>query len=88
MEGKKLEAKYKALANRRRLAILKYLLKVDKATVGQIAGEIKLLFKATSKHLQRLRQVNFISYEQIGLEFNYFITEKKDLFIKQLQTLL
>ena len=38
---KELERKLKALANKRRLAILKYLKEDGRASVGDIAGEIK-----------------------------------------------
>ena len=48
---KDLEKILKAFANRRRLAIVKYLKKNGEAPVSKIAGEIKLSFKATSKHL-------------------------------------
>lgn len=66
----------KALANRRRLAILKYLKVGGRATVGDIAGEIKLSFKSTSKHLQLLAAAGIIEREQISLQMWYQIVEK------------
>ncbi len=48
---RELEKQLKALANRRRLAILKYLKSKREASVGDIAEEINLSFKSTSKHL-------------------------------------
>ncbi len=54
----------KLLANRRRLALLKYLRQHNKATVGELADSIKLSFKATSKHLAILKSADIIESEQ------------------------
>jgi DNA-binding transcriptional ArsR family regulator len=71
-----LEKYYKALANRRRLAILKYLKNVTKASVGQIAKELKLRLKATSKHLSQLSAIDCLEKEQQGLKVFYSINKK------------
>ena len=60
MKEKEFERHLKALANRRRLAILRYLKKHREAPVGEIAHEIKLSFKATSKHLAFLAAVDIV----------------------------
>ena len=65
----------KALANRRRLAILKYLRRVNRATVGSVAEEIKLSFKATSKHLGVLSAAGLVESEKIGLRVDYYLKE-------------
>ena len=57
---KNLERTIKALANRRRLAIIKYLKQSQPAPVGDIAGKINLSFKATSKHLGVLSAVDIV----------------------------
>ena len=88
MNYKNLEKKYKALANRRRLEIIHYLTKESKANVGQIAEQIKLSFNATSKHLNVLKNNEFIESEQVGLEQYYFITDKNDIFIKHILSVL
>ena len=67
MTEKELERKLKALANRRRLAILKFLNKTTKASVGNIAREIKLSFKSTSRHLSVLLLVDIVEKDQQGL---------------------
>lgn len=69
-----LERTLKALANKRRLAILEYLKKSDEATVGDIAEEIKLSFKATSKHLSILLSADIVEREQRSLEMWYSIS--------------
>ena len=88
MNYKNLEKKYKALANRRRLEIIHYLTKESKANVGQIAEQIKLSFNATSKHLNVLKNNEFIESEQVGLEQYYFITDKNDTFVKHILSVL
>ena len=68
---KELERILKALANKRRLAIIKYLKQEKEATVGDIAEKIKLSFKATSKHLGILAVVDIVEKEQRSLQVWY-----------------
>ncbi len=75
---KKLEKTLKALANRRRLAILAYLKKVGEARVGAIAQEIRLSLKATSRHLVLLHGAGIVEREQRGLEAFYRIADSLD----------
>ena len=72
---KNLERVLKALANKRRLAILQYLKKEKSATVGDIAAEIKVSFTATSKHLGKLAAADIIEREQRGLEMWYSLAK-------------
>ncbi|MDO8562180.1 MAG: metalloregulator ArsR/SmtB family transcription factor [bacterium] len=72
-----LERNMKALANKRRLAILKYLKRVGKSSVGDIASEIKLSFKATSRHLAVLTNVGILEKEQEGLTMWHRISARK-----------
>ena len=71
---KELEKQMKALANARRLAILKHLKAKRSASVGEIAEAIKLSFKATSKHLVILYAAGIVSKEQEMLTVNYSIS--------------
>lgn len=64
----------KALANRRRLAILRYLQNKKEARVTEIAYKIKLSFKATSRHLQQLAAVDILEREQRSLDVFYRIS--------------
>lgn len=61
----------KALANRRRLAILRFLKMKKETNVGDIAEEIKLSFKATSKHLVVLYGAGIVDREQRSLQMFY-----------------
>jgi len=88
MKYSEVERKYKALANRRRLEIIHFLAKESKSTVGVIAEKMKLSFNATSRHLQVLKTSGFVESEQIGLEQYYFITDKNDVFVKQILFIL
>lgn len=62
-----LEKALKALANRRRLAILGYLKREKEASVGDIARAIKLSIKATSKHLRILAGADLVARDQRNL---------------------
>jgi DNA-binding transcriptional ArsR family regulator len=79
---KQAEKILKALANRRRLAILKLLNKTTKASVGEIAREIKLSFKATSKHLGILRNADILEREQVNLQMYYSLIRPTSSIIK------
>ncbi len=68
---KELERNLKALANRRRLAILKYLKENREASVGDIAAEINLSLKATSKHLGVLAAADIVEKDQRSSQVFY-----------------
>ena len=68
---KELERNLKALANRRRLAILKYLKESHEAPVGDIAAQINLSFKATSRHLTVLLAADIVEKEQRSSQVFY-----------------
>ncbi|MEK7120087.1 MAG: metalloregulator ArsR/SmtB family transcription factor [Patescibacteria group bacterium] len=72
---KQLERIFKGLANRRRLAIIKILLKRKVMTVAEIAGEINLSFTSTSKHLAILRQLDIVDCQQKSLSVYYSISK-------------
>ena len=67
MNEKDLERVLKALANKRRLAILRVIKNEKEITVANIASKIKLSFKATSKHLAILTSANITEKDQRGL---------------------
>lgn len=74
---KDLERILKALANKRRLAILQYLKKNGEAPVADIAGEIRLSFKATSKHLSVLAAADIVDKEQRSAQMFYRILSQQ-----------
>ncbi len=67
---KSAEKMLKAFANRRRLAIVKYL-KRGEAAVGDIAGEINLSFRSTSRHLAVLTAAEILEREQRSSQVYY-----------------
>lgn len=67
METQKIEKILKALANKRRIEIIKFLNKKGVATVSSIAREIKLSFRSTSKHLAILAAADILEKNQQGL---------------------
>jgi DNA-binding transcriptional ArsR family regulator len=72
---KNIEKILKSLGNRRRLAIIKYLLRAKEDNVANIAESINLSFKATSKHLSVLRQLDIIDSRQQSLNVFYKLSE-------------
>ncbi|MFY9461769.1 MAG: metalloregulator ArsR/SmtB family transcription factor [Candidatus Sungiibacteriota bacterium] len=72
----RLERMLKCLANRRRLAILRYIREEKEATVNDIADEIRLSFKATSKHLCVLANVDILEREQRSKYMIYRLAEE------------
>lgn len=71
MKDKEIERNMKALANNRRLAILRLLKHKKAATVGDISEEIKLSLKSTSRHLSVLFSADILEREQKGLQVFY-----------------
>jgi len=71
-----LERSLKALANRRRLAIVRYLKRTRQASVSDIAAEIRLSFKATSNHLALLAGAEILESEKVGLLVFYRLAER------------
>ncbi len=88
MKEKELEKILKALANKRRISILKYLKSKGAASVGDIASQIKLSFKATSKHLMILSHADVIEKEQTGLTVIYSVPKTLHPLVKKIFDLI
>lgn len=71
---KQYEKVLKALANKRRLEIIKYLKSNKEGTVSDITSHLKLSFKATSKHLAVLSGANIVEKEQRSFFGFYSLT--------------
>ena len=85
---KELEKSLKALANRRRLAIIKFLKERREASVGEIADHIKLSIKATSKHLVLLSANDIVEREQRSLQMFYSLVKQQKPVVSRIITLL
>ena len=88
MNEKELEKVLKALANKRRVAILKYLKRVGRASVGDIASTIKLSYRATSRHLMILSVSDILDKQQEGLIVYYFIPKSVHPTISKLLSII
>jgi DNA-binding transcriptional ArsR family regulator len=88
MNEKELEKILKALANKRRILILKYLKRVGKASVGEVSDAIKLSFKATSKHLMILSNMDIVDKEQISLTMFYFLPKSTHPMVSKLLSII
>ncbi len=73
---KQIERTHKALANRRRLAILRHLQKEKEESVGRIARHLNLSFKATSRHLSILFSADLLDKNQRSTEIFYSIAKR------------
>ena len=85
---KELEKQLKALANRRRLAILKLLKSNRRFAVGDIADAIKLSLKATSKHLGVLYAAGMVEKEQVSASVLYRLSENLPIGISHIVSIL
>ena len=85
---KELERSLKALANRRRLAILKHLKKNKEASVGEIAAEIRLSFKSTSRHLAVLASADIVEKDQRSLRVFYRLSSSVPTSVRGILTIL
>lgn len=88
MKERDLERTLKALANKRRLDILKYLSIGEEANVGNIAKHIHLSFKSTSRHLGILASADLLDKDQRGLEIFYSISKEMPDIIKAIIRLI
>jgi len=83
-----LEKILKILANKRRLAIIKYLQKTKEAKVGDISDELKISFKATSKHLCMLFNADILEKEQRSLQMWYKLSPEQNNIVKHISNSL
>lgn len=84
MNSKELEKILKVLASRRRLDIIRFLKNKRGVTVGDIAQEIGLSFKSTSKHLRILYSADILERDNNSLEGYYRLAEIDNEVIKRI----
>lgn len=87
-DAEKLEKLLKVVANRRRIKILQFLKRNREANVRIIAEAIELSFKATSKHLAKLRSLDIIERHQVSLEVWYRLSKTQHAIVNKLLSLL
>jgi len=83
-----LERILKAFASKRRLAILKYLMSHTAAPVGELADNIKLSFRSTSKHLAVLTAADIVEYEPRSRQIFYRLVSSPTSVIRKLLNLI
>jgi len=83
-----LERVLKAMANRRRLALIKHLRSQREASVGELAEAIKLSLKATSKHLVILHNLGIVERDQRSLLMYYRLADPLPRPVKSLLSYL
>ena len=65
----------KALANRRRQAIVSHLKRRREASVGVLASLLKVTFPTVSKHLAQLGSAEIVEYERRSLQVYYRLAD-------------
>ena len=70
------ERVFKALANRRRLAIVRLLKQRLRVSVGDIASHLKVSMPTASKHLSILAAADIVDYERVSLAIYYSLADK------------
>jgi DNA-binding transcriptional ArsR family regulator len=88
MNEREQERVLKAVANRRRAAMVRLLKKRKEMSVGAVAEVFKLSFKATSKHLNILAHAGILEKEQRSLNMFYRLSPDMPNFTRRLVTLL
>jgi DNA-binding transcriptional ArsR family regulator len=72
-----LERNLRALANGRRLAIVRHPRNGKSASVSALADVIKLSFKSTSRHLAVLTGAGVLEKKQVGLEMMHSLKKER-----------
>ena len=88
MDTKELEKIFKIFASKRRLDIINFLRKKKTASLNEIAREIKLSIKSTSKHLRILYSVDIVERENKGLEIFYRMANVQNAFLRKIINLI
>jgi len=71
---KSLEGIFRALGNRRRLQIFRYIKNKKRASVGEIAEHIDLSLPATSRHLVIMEKADVLDKKQESTTVYYFLS--------------
>ena len=83
MEINQAEKILKALANRRRLKIIRYIVRNGRATVSELSEFLNLSFKSTSKHIAVLKNADVIDSEQVSLSRFYALVRPLGPLVKE-----
>jgi DNA-binding transcriptional ArsR family regulator len=81
MKKKNLEKMLKALANRRRLAMLAYLKEAKKANVNAVAKELRVSAKTASRNLVILERAGIVEKEPWHQHVIYRLTKSPRPFV-------
>lgn len=82
MNEKELERIFKALANKKRLAILRVIKNEKEISVADISDKIKLSFTSTSKHLRILALANILEKDQRSLQVYYSLAPNLPMIVR------
>lgn len=87
-EIEKLSGELTVVADRNRLAILKFLKRKETASVGRVADNLKISFKATSKHLLFLVKKRILQRQKDGPFVMYHLSPNLPKSVREILRLL
>jgi DNA-binding transcriptional ArsR family regulator len=83
-----LEKVLKAVANRRRIAIVRYVRSHPQATLGDVSDSIKLPYKSASKHVSVLLNAEILHREQQNSNASFSIHPHSSEYVRKLISIL
>ena len=83
-----MEMQLKALANKKRLAMMSYLLNHKHATVGELAAAMQLHIQSASQHLRILRAADVVRTTKRGSYVSYRLSLNQNELVKKVLSLL
>ncbi len=87
-DTKELERVLRALGNKRRLALVRFLKRNKEVNVTDLAESISLSFRSTSRHLAILFISGVVDRRQQSTEVYYFLAVKKHPVLELMLSLL
>ena len=84
MSSKMITKILKALANEKRIKILKLLLFGAEMDVTEISEELKMPFRTVSRHLEKLRSADLVEFRSQGLRNYYSVSAPDQIITKDL----
>ncbi len=79
---------FKAVANKRRVEILRLLLDEGEKNVSEVSQRLKISFVSASRHLLQLERVNLLKNRQENLWVYYSVNDNPPLDAKKLLELI
>ncbi|MFH1509111.1 MAG: metalloregulator ArsR/SmtB family transcription factor [bacterium] len=84
MDINTIEKFLKALGNKKRLQIVKFLKSENEANISKICQEIRISYKATANHLAKMKALDIIGARRSGYNVYYFLIKPSKSIAKEI----